>query len=128
MHAQSEPSNNWQSWAQLLRAVAHPVRLQILETLSEGPLCVNDVNALVPVSQPQLSQHMAALRKLAIVACHTNGPLRCYYISRPTLVQKLIQLCTEEHPIVEKERAAVVREAGRRKGVGPASSYRPVGG
>ncbi len=112
---------DWQAWSRLLRTVAHPVRLQILETLSKGPLCVNDVNALVPISQPQLSQHMAALRKMAIVACHTNGPLRCYYISRPTLVLKLIQLCTEEHPIVEKQRATIVREAAQRKETGPLS-------
>jgi len=111
--------SNWQFWAQLLRAVAHPVRLQILESLLKGPLCVNDVNALVPIAQPQLSQHMAALRKLEIVACHTNGPLRCYYISRPTLVRKLICLCEEEHPVVEKDRDTVIREVAARRRVEP---------
>ena len=119
-HSDTDDSQSrWQFWAQLLRAVAHPVRLQILESLSQGPLCVNDVNALVPVSQPQLSQHMAALRKLEIVACHTNGPLRCYYISRPTLVRKLIRLCEEEHPVVKKDRDTVVREAASRRRVEP---------
>ncbi len=117
----SEPRTDWDFCAQLLRAVAHPVRLQILATLCEGPLCVNDVNALVAVPQPQLSQHMAALRKLEIVACHTNGPLRCYYICRPTLVKELIRLCTEEHPIVPKDRAEVVREAATRRDSGTVS-------
>ncbi len=107
---------DWESQAQVLRAIAHPVRLQILDALRDGPLCVNDVNALVSISQPQLSQHMAALRKLGIVACHTNGPLRCYYVSRPTLVKKLMRICAEEHPVVEKDRATVVREAAKRRG------------
>jgi len=107
---------DWEARAQLLRAIAHPVRLQILDALCHGPLCVNDVNALVTIPQPQLSQHMTALRKAGMVACHTNGPLRCYYVSKPTFVGKLIHLCEEEHPIIEKDRATVVREAARRKG------------
>ena len=121
MSANSSLNNrqaDWESQAQMLRAIAHPVRLQILDALRDGPLCVNDVNALVSISQPQLSQHMAALRKLGIVACHINGPLRCYYVSRPTLVKRLLRICAEEHPVVEKDRATVVREAAKRRGSG----------
>jgi len=105
----------WEERARLLRAIAHPVRLMILEALCEGPLCVTDLNGLVAIPQPQVSQHMAALRKSGVVACHINGPLRCYYITRPTLVKKLVQLLTADHPVRERDRSAVVRDAERRR-------------
>lgn len=103
----------WESEARVLRAMSHPMRLTILESLCEGPLCVNDMNAFVTIPQPQLSHHIAALRKAELIACHTNGPLRCYYILKPTLVKNLIRLLRQEHPAKERDRAAVIREAGR---------------
>lgn len=108
-------NGSWEERARLLRAIAHPVRLMILEALCEGPLCVTDLNGLVAISQPQVSQHMAALRKSGVVACHVNGPLRCYYITKPTLVKKLIQLLTADHPVRERDRSDVVRDAERRR-------------
>jgi ArsR family transcriptional regulator, arsenate/arsenite/antimonite-responsive transcriptional repressor len=108
-------SGAWTERASLLRAIAHPVRLMILEALCEGPLCVTDLNGLVAIPQPQVSQHMAALRKSGVVACHVNGPLRCYYITKPTLVKKLVQLLTADHPVRERDRSAVVRDAERRR-------------
>jgi len=113
--ATTRTSMDWESQAQVLRAMAHPVRLRILETLCEGPLCVNDLNAFVTIPQPQLSQHMTALRKAELIACHTNGPLRCYYILKPTLVRKLVRLLTHDHPVRGRSRDAVVREATQKR-------------
>ncbi len=108
-------SEFWAERAGLLRSIAHPVRLMILEALCEGPLCVTDLNGLVAIPQPQVSQHMAALRKSSVVACHVNGSLRCYYITKPTLVKKLIHLLAAEHPVREQSRSVVVRDAERRR-------------
>ena len=58
--AQTNPP--WDDRARLLRVMAHPVRLMILRALCERPQCVKDINSLVPIVQPHLSQHMAALR------------------------------------------------------------------
>ena len=101
----------WEDRAKLLRVMSHPVRLLILDALCDGPRCVLDINTLVDISQPHLSQHIAALRKADLVACHINGPLRCYYVLRPTLVRKLIPLLRQEHPVRERKRETVVREA-----------------
>ena len=112
----------WDDRAKLLRAMAHPVRLLILDTLCDGPRCVLDINTLVDISQPHLSQHIAALRKADLVACHTNGPLRCYYVVRPTLVGKLIPLLRQDHPIRERKRETVVREAQKARHAMPTAS------
>lgn len=91
--------------------MAHPLRLSILETLSDGSRCVKDLNALLPVPQPQLSRQMAVLRKAKLVACHSDGPLRCYYILRPELVRHLIAMLKKDHPPVYRSREAVRKEA-----------------
>ena len=39
----------WENQAELLKAMAHPVRLMVLEALSMGPQCVKDLNELVHV-------------------------------------------------------------------------------
>lgn len=103
----------WKTRAELLRVLAHPVRLMILEALSEGPLCVKDLNDLVNIIQPRLSQHMAILRSEKLVACHSCGTLRCYYLLRPAMIRKLIALLRQEHTPRVRDRSYVLREVQR---------------
>ena len=101
----------WNDRARLLAVMAHPVRLAILETLCERPSCVKDVNALVPLAQAHLSQHLAALRKANVIASHTCGTLRCYYVLQPSLVKKLIALLRQEHSIQEHDCQTIIRQS-----------------
>ena len=103
----------WNDRARLLRVMAHPTRLMILNALCERPHCVKDINSLVSIVQPHLSQHMAALRKAGLVDCHVSGSLRCYYVVRPTLVKKLLQLLSEDHPVRRRSHDSVVRASRR---------------
>lgn len=90
---------DWKAEAALLRVIAHPVRLRILDVLCERSCCVKDLNALFPgLPQPHLSHHMSALRQAAFVASCKDGPLRCYYILRPSLVLHLMELLRTSHP------------------------------
>jgi ArsR family transcriptional regulator len=107
----------WDDRARLLRVMSHPVRLMILSALCERPRCVKDINSLVSIVQPHLSQHMAGLRKAGLVDCHVCGALRCYYIVRPTLVKNLLRLLSEEHPIRRRSRDVVVRASRRSEAV-----------
>lgn len=106
---------DWEERARLLRIIAHPVRLIILNSLCEGPRCVVDINALIDIPQPHLSQHIAALREARLIDRYVNGSLRCYYILKPTLVGQLMRLMSGEHPERERDRATVIREAQRRR-------------
>jgi ArsR family transcriptional regulator len=87
--------HGWVDVALLLRTVAHPVRLRILDKLAHGACCVKDLNELMPVSQPVLSQHMAALRRMELVSNYARGALRCYYLTQPELVTRLLALVKE---------------------------------
>jgi DNA-binding transcriptional ArsR family regulator len=53
--------------AELLRALAHPVRLTILNSLRECERAVSEIEAITGVGQPGLSQQLAVLRKANLV-------------------------------------------------------------
>lgn len=103
--------------ADLLRILAHPVRLAILEELSRGAKCVTDIQDLLDVPQSNVSQHLTALRHDQIVDYHEDGKLRCYYITRPKLVEKLLAFLSEEYPVVRRSPESVHREGKSREKV-----------
>jgi DNA-binding transcriptional ArsR family regulator len=77
--------------AKILKALAHPIRLYIVETLLSGEKCVNDIRDLFDVTQPNISQHLNLLRYSGIVDSRQDGNLRCYFLKDPEKIRALIQ-------------------------------------
>ncbi|MFP4497093.1 MAG: ArsR/SmtB family transcription factor [Vulcanimicrobiota bacterium] len=50
-----------------LKALAHPLRLLIIDSLKDGPLCVSEIENVTGSSQSNISQHLALLRKCNIL-------------------------------------------------------------
>lgn len=90
------------SAAELLKAFSHPTRLCILEELLAGPKCVTDMEELLPARQANISQHLAVLRHAHLVDYAQEGSLRCYYLSRPQLVEDMLALIGRDDPVVER--------------------------
>ncbi|HXF62165.1 MAG TPA: metalloregulator ArsR/SmtB family transcription factor [Caldilineaceae bacterium] len=78
--------------AAMLKALAHPVRLQIVELLSRyaGQVCVCDVETQFDLSQPTISHHLKVLRQAGLIDCEQRG-VWVYYYTRP---ETLAQLAT----------------------------------
>ena len=53
--------------AQMLRAMAHPFRIRLLEVLSVGEECVCHLVSLFDKPQPYISQQLAALKEAGLV-------------------------------------------------------------
>ncbi len=77
--------------AQTLKALAHPIRLVIVEKLLEGERCVNEIKDLFGSTQPNISQHLNILKFSGIVDFRKNGNLRCYYLKECEKIKKIIQ-------------------------------------
>jgi ArsR family transcriptional regulator len=78
--------------AGLLALLAHPVRLQIVELLRHGEVCVCDMQAALQQRQAYVSQHLMALREAGLVRCRKDG-LRVYYqLSDPRILRVLDQV------------------------------------
>jgi len=80
--------------ARLLALLAHPIRLQIVELLRHGEVCVCDMQAALNQRQAYVSQHLMALREAGLVTCRKDG-LRVYYrLSDPRILRVLDQVHT----------------------------------
>ena len=67
---------------ELLRALAHPVRLGILRRLAAEPgICACDFTGFFDVSQPTISVHLKVLREAGLVTSKRIGTTICYSIA-----------------------------------------------
>ena len=51
----------------LFKALGEPTRLQILRLLAEQELCVCDLEEILQISQPRISQHLKVLKQAGLV-------------------------------------------------------------
>lgn len=68
------------------RALADPLRLQILETLRESELCVCDLCDRLEVNQSKLSFHLKSLREAGLVRARQEGRWIYYSLNLTQLV------------------------------------------
>lgn len=101
------------STAELLKAFSHPTRLAILQELLAGPKCVTDMEELLPARQANISQHLAVLRHAQLVDYAQDGSLRCYYLSRPKLVEDMLALVGRGDPVVRRTPAEIQADKER---------------
>ena len=83
-------------WAGALKALGHPVRLQIVDLLSRyaGQICVCDIESQFALSQPTISHHLRILREAGIVGSEQRGMWVFYHINslRLAALRELLQL------------------------------------
>ncbi len=84
--------------AQILKAMAHPVRLMIVNELLRNPRCVTAIHEILDVRQPNISQHLAILKNSGIVASDCDGSYRCYYLRKPDLLRAVLETLDREWP------------------------------
>ena len=73
----------------IFRALADPSRRAILKSLMRGEAAVKDLTARFDISQPAVSQHLAALKDARLVTGRREG--RCvYYRVEPRGMKPLI--------------------------------------
>jgi DNA-binding transcriptional ArsR family regulator len=70
-----------QQASQLLKSLSHPDRLLLLCQLTQGEYCVSELETLVGVGQPSLSQQLGILRKDELVATRREGKQIYYCIA-----------------------------------------------
>lgn len=86
----SPPDALLQADADLLNALAHPLRLRILRQLQESPCCVSELVDQADSLQPRVSRHLAVLKEAGLVECEVDGRRRCYHLRQRELVDALL--------------------------------------
>ncbi len=77
--------------ARIFKALAHPTRLMIIDSLLKGEKCVGDIQDLLQSSQPNVSQHLSILKASGIVDFCQKGNLRGYHLKDLEKIRTLIQ-------------------------------------
>lgn len=87
--------NGYRQLAQLMKSMAHPVRLQILKVLEEeGEACVCHLELRLGQRQAYISQQLANLREAGLVEDRRDG-LNVYYALTPIAITPLIEHAKE---------------------------------
>jgi ArsR family transcriptional regulator len=82
--------------AEILRVIANPVRIRILEELEKGVKCVSDFENFLEIRQPNISQHLTLLRHFGVVDYYMDGRLRCYFLVNP-IIPDLLELLNKDY-------------------------------
>jgi ArsR family transcriptional regulator len=81
--------------AEFFRALAHPIRIRLLEVLVTTSECsVQDLQRRLDIEQPIVSQQLARLRASGIVVATKRGAATRYSVTDP-LIQQLLAVAKQ---------------------------------
>lgn len=81
--------------AEVLKAVAHPVRLQIVELLEHKEMCVGDIVDALGGKQAITSQQLNMMKDKGVLGCRRDGTKVYYRIENKNVI-KLLH-CVYDH-------------------------------
>ena len=83
--------SDYKNTSEVLKALAHPVRLRMVEGLIDHECNVNKIVKALGIPQSTASQHLAILRSKGIVRLRKEGVKTCYRVLDGRIV-KLVKV------------------------------------
>ena len=109
---------------ELVATIAQPTRLRILNCLAAAPLFVSDLQEILDIPQPTVSQHLTVLKKAQLVKDTPIAPFVLYQLQREAgpqgrLVRALLDLLALEDALRRERAAALDRSRTRGRAGAP---------
>ncbi|WP_461208737.1 ArsR/SmtB family transcription factor [Desulfocurvus sp. DL9XJH121] len=76
----------YEARAGIMKALAHPVRLFMVEELSHGERCVCELTDMVGLDVSTVSKHLSVLKNVGIVADDKRGKQVFYRLRTPCVL------------------------------------------
>lgn len=73
--------------AEIFKALGHPSRIRIIQTLTPEGKCVRELERLLGIKQSNLSQHLRMLKDRGVVECEREGMKVCYRIKNKKIIK-----------------------------------------
>jgi DNA-binding transcriptional ArsR family regulator len=86
--------------ADILKAIAHPIRLAIIELLKKKEMCVGDIVRELGEKQAITSQQLNIMKNKGVLVCRREGAKVFYRIENKNVIKVLA--CIHEHCKTEK--------------------------
>ena len=103
--------------AEFFKALAHPIRIRIVDCLRSGEKGVNELSGTLQLEPANVSQQLAILRARNIVTGRKSGSSVFYSVSDPALF-KLLDVAKEifnNHLVGVREMLEEMKEGRRQK-------------
>jgi len=71
--------------ARIIKALAHPTRLFIVDEIAKGEQCVCDLTAMIGADISTVSKHLSVLKQAGLVADEKRGLMVYYRLKTPCL-------------------------------------------
>ena len=101
--------------AEICRALAHPVRPEVLHLLGAGKVSFGDLLEGTEITKTKLSQHLGVLRRARIVTAMRDGGRIFYRLTYPeieTACEAVTQLLTRHLAETQNETSVLLRRVG----------------
>lgn len=78
---------HYETRSRVIKALAHPTRLFILDKLAEGEHCVCELQAMVDADISTVSKHLSVLRQAGVIDYEKRGNQVFYRLITPCIHQ-----------------------------------------
>jgi len=75
--------------AEIAKAVAHPLRIAVIDFLKDGERCVCDIAEHVGSERSNISRHLAVMVHAGVLTCRKDGLKVFYCLKTPCVAQWL---------------------------------------
>lgn len=94
--------------AKVYRALGHPARLAIIETLaSRNAACCGEIVDCMPLAQSTVSQHLQVLKETGLLTCETMGRNCRYFLNTEMLSRAAVASGTFFNRVSEQHSACL---------------------
>ena len=76
----------YKAQARIIKALAHPTRLFIVDKLSRGERCVCELTDMIGVEMPTVSRHLSVLRNAGLLEDEKRGAQVFYRLRVPCVL------------------------------------------
>jgi len=82
----AETSQRYNRRSRVIKALAHPSRLYIVDRLAEREYCVNELTALIGSEMSTVSKHLSVLKNAGVVKDQKRGASIYYSLRIPCIL------------------------------------------
>jgi ArsR family transcriptional regulator len=97
----------YEARARIVKALAHPTRLFIVDELAKGERCVNELTAMIGADMSTVSKHLTVLRNVGVIVDEKRG-LQVFYSLRTPCIMKFFGCLETVMKTVAEEQMALV--------------------
>lgn len=102
----------YEAWAKIIKAMAHPSRLFIIEELQKQERCVNELTEMIGADTSTVSKHLSVLKNAGLVTDEKRG--NCiYYTLRCTCIMDFIGCVEGVLSVNAKEHNKILKSCKR---------------